>query len=522
MKYNLTQLSQKARLAVQQKDWSKVRTFANTILQLYKNEAEGYFLLGQSEKGAGQLTAAFTAFTKSLELNADRYDSAIELSHICLLLLKHEHAFTLVSKYEHKLLNSPLYLDLAAHIFSGLGLHTKAWELYKKAYILQPEIDQFKVNLAACGVLLGKVKESKKLYEEILSKYPFHQKSHYELSKLGRAKDFSHIEQMNELLNKNNLSPDKNVYLYYAIGKELEDLEQWSEAFLHYQKAGEAILSVANYDVENEIKVIDTIINTCSSKWLLDNPIKSSPSKNKPIFIVGLPRTGTTLTERILASHSKVESLDETFFIQMAIRHASGVGGISDVDENIIKLAASKDIQIVQKCYQNAISYRLTNKSMFIDKYPYNYLYLGFIAKAFPNTQIVYLKRNPLDACFAMFKQSFFKFAYSLEDLGKYYVAYNNLRKHWLAILGDRIVEVEYELLVNDQVKQTKGLLAKLCLGFEQSCLDFDKNTTSSATASTLQVREKIHSRSVEKWKRFSEQLAPLKKVLKDNGIYVD
>jgi tetratricopeptide (TPR) repeat protein len=521
MRQDLSQLSQQARLFVQQRNWQNVYTLSQKIIALDSSEPEGYFLSGLAEKAARRFETAIDAFNQALELGPERYDAAIELAQVYLLLLRHNDAYELVNKYEQQLSNSALYLDMAANTFSGLGLHTRAWPLYEKANFIQPNIDQFRANLAACGVLLGKVKESKKIYIDLAYKYPQHQKNHYELSKLESAKDSLHIEKMKKILNSSNVSPDKNIFMYYALGKELEDLKRWEESFAYYKKAGEAILSVANYDVADEIRVIESIIKTCSLDWLSDNsPAKpTNVSLSKPIFIVGLPRTGTTLVERILSSHSQVESADETFFMQMAIRNACGVGGINELDEKIIENAADKDINLVAQHYMNSVKYRLSGKTMFIDKYPYNFLYLGFIAKAFPEARIIYLKRNPMDACFAMFKQSFFKFAYSLDDLGRYYVAQDKLRKHWKSILGERLIEVEYESLVTKQESETKSLLSKIGLNFEPACLEFEKNTASSATASTLQVREKIHSRSINKWKYFSAELEPLKTFLTEADV---
>jgi len=126
-----------------------------------------------------------------------------------------------------------------------------------------------------------------------------------------------------------------------------------------------------------------------------------------------------------------------------------------------------------------------------------------------------------MDACFAMYKQSFFRYAYTLDDLGRYYVAYNHLLNHWRETLGDRLIEVEYELLVADQEGPTRELLEKLGLDFEEACLNFDQNVTASNTASTVQIREKIHTRSVNRWKQFAEHLQPLKSYLEDAGIEV-
>jgi hypothetical protein len=248
------------------------------------------------------------------------------------------------------------------------------------------------------------------------------------------------------------------------------------------------------------------------------------PAERTPIFIVGLPRTGTTLTERILSSHSQVESVGETLFMQMVLRRESGVESVERMTPAMIETAAGKDMERIGAGYLDAVRYRLGTKPMFIDKYPENFLYLGFIAKALPNAHIVHLRRNPMDACFAMYKQVFtwaYKFSYSLEGLGRYYVAYDRLVRHWRATLGSRFIEVEYEALVAAQESQTRALLERLGLGFEQACLDFEKNVTASTTASSVQVREKIHTRSVDRWRHFERHLAPLRAHLERAGIAV-
>jgi len=237
---------------------------------------------------------------------------------------------------------------------------------------------------------------------------------------------------------------------------------------------------------------------------------------------VGLPRTGTTLTERIVSSHSRVESADETFFLQMVIRRVSGVESREHMSPAIIEAAAKKDIGRIAQGYLNAVDYRLSDRPIFIDKLPENFLYLGFIAKAFPDAKMIHLRRNPMDSCFALYKQSFFKFAYTLENLSRYYIAYDRLRSHWEEVLKDRLIEVEYESLVADHEGQTRLLLDKLGLDFEQACLDFDQNKTPSASASSVQVREKAHTRSVNKWKMFERQLQPLKDYFDEAGISIE
>ena len=513
-----------ARKAVQAGDWATVRAYAKKIIKQDKKGPEGYFLSGLCEKASGRSMQAIAAFSRAIKLDAGRYDAAIELANQYAMLLRNNEATDWLKRYESRLANSPLYLDMAATVYTRLGLHAKAWPLLQKANQLQPDLDQFQANLAASSVFLGKISEARGIYLKLLKRYPNHQRNHYELSRLEKAKDATHVEQMQAVLSATRLSPEKNIFMYYALGKELEDLERWPEAFHYYQMAGDAVTRVSPYDVSTDIDLIDRIITVCNAGWLAEGKARNrSATRSKiPIFIVGLPRTGTTLTERIVSSHSQVESAEETFILQQLIRRISGLQSTENMSAAMIEKAAKKDIRLISEGYMNAVDYKLGDRPYFIEKFPENYLYLGFIARAFPDAHIIHLRRNPMDSCFAMYKQSFFKYAYTLESLGRYYVAYDRLCRHWQEVLGDRVIDIEYESLVADQEGQIRGLLDKLGLDFEQACLDFDQNEAPSATASAVQVREKAHTRSVEKWKRFATELQALQDYLEDAGIQVD
>jgi len=521
---NLSRIAATARKAAHAGNWTAVSNCAREMLRLDKRNPEGWFLTGLLEKAAGNQQKAVGAFSKSLQFDAKRYDAAIELAALCQVFIRHREAVALLTRYEPWLRNSPYYLDLAANVYSRLGLHDKAWPLYEKANELQPGIDRFQANLAACAVNIGRLDHARSLYRDLLARHPGHQRNHFELSRLETATDTAHIERMKEVLNAGKLPAEKNIFLYYAIAKELEDLEQWEEAFDYYERGGAAAASVASdagYDVIADIELIDRIISICSSDWLAPEPEQVIPGKpdKTPVFIVGLPRTGTTLTERIVASHSHVESADETFFMQIAIRRASGLGGKEDMTPEMIEAAAGKPIGQIAKTYLDAVDYRLGGWPIFIDKYPFNFLYLGFIAKAFPHAKIIHLRRNPMDACFAMYKQSYFRQAYTLQELGTYYLAYERLCEHWKEVLKGRVIEVEYEALVSDPEGRIRALLEQLGLEFEQACLDFHLNESPSASASKVQVREKVHDRSVNKWKNWEKQLQGLRTVLEEAGI---
>jgi len=521
----IERLSASARRAVQARDWQTVRASAKEILGRQRDSAEGHFLLGLYEKASNRPEQAIKSFGRALGCDAERYDAAVEKAGQHMRLHEHGAAAELLDDYAERLGNSPLYLDMAGTIYTNIGLPDRGWPLYRKANDLQPGVALLQANLAACSVYVGKLDEARDLYGKLLANAPEHQRYHYELSRLARAQDSAHVDAMLSVLEKRKLAPEQNVYLYYALGKELEDLERWDESFDFYKKGGDAAASLGNYSVENDLQTIDRVIEVCSRDWIRNGaPEPDAAAGGKtPIFVVGLPRSGTTLTERILSSHSRVESVSESFFMQDVIRQVSGVAGRDPkspaMTPKIIAAAAGKDIARIAKGYRQAIAYRFDDKPMFIEKFPENFLYLGFIAKAYPEARLVHLNRNPMDNCFALYKQSFFRYAYRLEDLGPYYVAYRRLHDHWREVLGERLVEVDYEALVSDQEDTTRALLDAVGLEFEEACLRFEQNRTASNTASSVQIREKVHTRSVNRWKYYEKHLAPLRDYLEKAGI---
>lgn len=527
MNNELTQISAMARKAVEDLDWATVAGCANQLISKYPDDAEGYFLSGKAEKVANRPKMAREAFERALELDPERYDAAIELADQYSIARRNGDAARLLKQYSDKLVNSPVYLTLAGTVYTDIGMSREALPLFRKAHELQPGIDLFQANLAKCAVFVGEFDEARTLYKGLLGRFPQHRANHYQYSRLQKARDYTHVDQMKKILEESNEPANRNIPLYFAIGKELEDLEQWDESFEFYKKACDTVTEIANYDVASDIALIDKIIEVCDADWLAageHDGLPADPDKT-PVFIVGLPRTGTTLTERIISSHSQVESLGETLFLQMILRRESGVLSKERMIPEMIEKVALTDMKAIADSYLDSLSYRLGDEAFFIEKLPFNFLYLGFIARAWPEARIVHLVRNPMDACFSMYKQVFtwaYKYSYSLEGLGEYYLAYDRLRKHWQNVLKDRMIEVEYESLVNDQEQQTRVLLDRLGLEFEPACLEFDKNQAPSTTASSVQIRDKVHSGSVKKWERYARQLQPLKDRLEKAGIRID
>lgn len=512
------------RQAASRQDWINVDRCARGILGLDQKHPDGHFLSGLVAKAAQKPRQAIKAFETALQIDAHRYDAAVELADLMSMARRNGEAASLLGRYEDQLSNSPKYLDMAATTYITIGLPERAWPLYRRAVDLQPDIPLFRGNLAACSVYVGEMDLAEATYEELLRENPNHQRNHYHLSRIRRARDTAHINQMLGVLDSTKLPDERNIFLYYALGKEYEDLGLWDEAFSYYKKGGDAAYAVSRYNVKSDIDIIDKVIEVCDRRWIEQGAAEGETSR-RPLFIVGLPRTGTTLTERIIASHSGVSSVGETEFIQMMIRKISGVATVEKMTPAIIEAAAGQPADIVRDGYLDIVAYRLDDAPIFIDKLPFNVLYLGFIARAWPGKPIVLLKRNPMDSCFSMYKQVFtwaYKFSYNLETLGAYYIAYERLCQHWRDVLGDQLVEVQYEDLVADQEAVTRRLLDGIGLDFEEACLHFEKNVAPSTTASSVQVREKVYVDSVQRWRRFEQHLEPLRRQLESAGVAMD
>jgi hypothetical protein len=248
-----------------------------------------------------------------------------------------------------------------------------------------------------------------------------------------------------------------------------------------------------------------------------------------PIFIVGLPRSGTTLVDRILSSHSQVQSLGEIndlsyALIALAQRAEEADSGTPDRLE-LIRRSAQLDFAALGSDYLRRVAGYPRDKPRYIDKTPWNFLYLGLIALALPRARIIHLRREPMDSCFALYKTLFRSgspYSYDLGDLTRYYLAYHQLMEHWRRVLPGRFMDLDYECLVQSQESATRELLDWCGLPFEPQCLEFYRNTAPAATASAAQVREPIHARSIGIWKHFATRLAPLAAVLEEGGVRVD
>jgi Sulfotransferase family len=317
--------------------------------------------------------------------------------------------------------------------------------------------------------------------------------------------DNNHTAAMEALLRDSALPRHGRIMLQFALGKEYEDLGEHDRAYDSIKAGCDLQRGSIRYDSAAGIAEIERIIRTQSRTWLASVPTGSSGAD--PIFVVGLPRTGTTLAERIIASHSATTSLGETNAFAVALRRA-----------NQAKPDRPDGADIARRYLESAAALGQPSNRRLIDKTLQNYLHCGLIHAALPRAKIVLVQRHPLDSCWAIYKAHFngiFAFSYDQIELADYYLAYRRLARHWRTILPpDVFLEVRYEDIVHDQTAASRRLIEFAGLPWEDDVLRFHESRAASATASAVQVRRPIYSTSIGSWRRHEKQLEPLRERL--------
>ena len=315
------------------------------------------------------------------------------------------------------------------------------------------------------------------------------------------------------------LSADR-YHLAFALGKALEDKGDFAESFAAYADGNTIKNTFSSYTTERTSGEVDSMIEHCADGFLEPG----GHTSNEPIFILGLPRAGSTLLEQILASHSAVEATAELPLISQIAGELGGGRRRSEQNlypQCLTSMSQDQRESLGQRYLDGASTYR-TDKPFFIDKMPNNWVHIGLIKTILPNATIIDARRHPMAACFANFKQLFARgqeFTYGLEEIGHYYADYMRLMDHWHSVFPHGLMTVQYETVVEDLETQVRVLLDHCNLPFEEQCLRYYEKDRAVRTASSEQVRQPIYRDALSVWQRYEAHLDPLKAVLDERGI---
>jgi len=407
-------------------------------------------------------------------------------------------ALTAAEAAESLVGDDPVAADAAGAIYGLLGRHEAALGLARRAVALQPDAPQYLFNLAATERMLGLLDAAQTHCDAAIAAAPGFAPAHYIRADLRSwTPSCNHIAEMEALLAAGGLDWRAQTSLRYALARECEDVGDDDRAFAHV--AAGAALWRANipYDARAEIATIDRLIASGGQSAGGLGRVEAAP-----IFVCGLPRTGTTLIERLVSSHSAVASVGETgAFVAEARRALRQYPQKPDMDG-----LGARYIGVVESVYT-------PRKPRFVDKTLQNYLHCGFIAAALPKAKIILVERDPFDTAWALYKAHFnggFLFSYDLEDLADYCRAWRRLVAHWTSTLPpERLLTVTYEDIVGDLPVQSRRIAAFLGLPYEEEMLRFHESRAPSATASAVQVRRPIYDSSIGRWRRQAQGLQP-------------
>jgi len=469
-----------ARLAADQGDYKAAIGHLKHLTQLKPMIADNWFDLGYVLELSGNWSDAIDSFRRAIQLGDS--NNAETFTHLGSVLAQDGQEAAARDNYLKALeLNSQ-----HAPAMYGLGMVTTAFGDFEEAGTWFRRAARRDKNLV-------------EVYQQIAALRKF------------ESPDDPDVVLMERLLAdpaRDDLSREK---LHYALGKIFDDCADYDRAFDHISKANKLKFNRKGpFDGDGHEDLVDRITSTFDREFLDSFELRGSESE-QPVFVVGMPRSGTSLVEQILASHSRGNGAGELRFIEQATR--TSVGLYPD-------LLATLDQQTLQKMaddYLEKLRDRGANARHITDKYPANFLHIGFIKLLFPKARIIHCRRNPADTCLSIFFQDFATanlYANRLEDIGKYYHCYQRLMKHWETTGLARMLTIDYEFLTADLEAQARTMVEWLGLNWEPACLDYPRNERAVSTLSRWQVRQPVYQSSVERWRRYENHIGPLLELL--------
>jgi tetratricopeptide (TPR) repeat protein len=451
------------------------------------------------------------------DYRAARHDYALVLLH------RHKHALGL--KELQRLLevepgNRTFKLSYASALV-GLGQYAEAVELYRTILAEIPQAPDVHLFMAHALKTLGKQQEAIDSYRTAIGLRPGYGDAYWSLANLKTYKfPEADIVEMRAKAQAPRIALEDHYHLCFALGKALEDRGEYAESFRYYERGNVLKKAESRFKIEPIERNTRLQTEVCTSEFFAARRGYGCPS-DEPIFIVGLPRAGSTLLEQILASHSQVEGTQELPDVPRLVAELQGrdpdpvnpryPGVLADLEPEALR-------RFGERYMTDTRTYR-TDKPRFIDKMPNNFRHVGLIHLILPNARIIDARREPMACCFSNFKQLFAagqEFTYSLEDIARYYRTYVEIMHHWDAVLPGKVLRIQHEDVVEDLEGNVRKLLEFCNLDFEPACLEFWKNERSVRTASSEQVRRPIFKEGLDQWRNFEPWLAPLKEALGD------
>ena len=494
------------------------------VLQEDAGNAQAYYLLGILTSDHNNHGKAVELFHRALS-NAPNHAAAHAQKARSLMALNQRGAALAAIRSAEALSPQDAFtLDTIGVVYSRSGLHEAALPFYERATDAAPGNAAYQYNYASTLQFLGKMDAARAAFRKAIAINPDDARSYAGIVQITKQTNTDNeISALERLFNASQ-DADTALIIGHAIAKAYEDMSDASQAFLWLTKAKAAKAKLVAHDRATDSALFETASALPAPHMNLG---ETGPC---PIFITGMPRTGTTLVDRILSSHSAVTSAGELTDFSLVLKRAARTQGPFVLDTETLEAGYSINPQQDGQAYIARVEATLDlSKRRFTDKMPFNIFFAPHILQALPNARIIALKRHPADTVLSNFRQLFatsftyYNYAYNLRDTAEYVIGFNKVLDHYQAILpADRFQVVSYENVVADIDAQTRRILAFCDLPFEQACIDFHQNKAPVATASSAQVREPLYTTAKGRWKRYQTDLKPALDLLIAAGLMTE
>ena len=396
------------------------------------------------------------------------------------------------------------------NLYKSLNKYEESIICYKKAIETNPNFFAFHYNLAIAYKTIGQFNESKKYLKSCLQLNKNFFTAHRNLGDLIKyTKNDEHLILLKSIYEDKTINKKHKKDIAFALGKAHEDIKDFNNSFNYFNEGNGIYRSEIKFSIEKERKEFESI-KKVFDKELFEKFTSNLNAKSSPIFILGMPRSGTTLVEQIISSHSDVFGGDELTFIPDIVKKYF-INEDLNLQLEKINTFDSKKIQVLGNEYINQLKKISNNSERVTDKLPINFKWIGLIKLIIPDAKIVHCIRNSRDTCFSIFKNFFtsneLDFAYNIDETVEFYNLYNELIMHWKKILPNFIFDIKYENLINKKDSEIKNLLKACDLNWDDNCLKFYNNKRPILTASDTQARKQLYNTSINSWKKFEEKL---------------
>lgn len=514
-----------AERALNRREYRRAHELCLKILSAQPDFADAFFLLAMIAAEHGNFAKAVEVIDRALAIDPDRADYHAQRGRCLVSVHRPREGFEAAARALELAPSDALTLDTIGVVMTRAGAHAEALDPFRRAVARDSSKAAYQYNLGASLQFVGDLPAAQAAFRRALALDSANYRAWAALAQVAHAPFApAEVTALERRLDDGALDADAELRVCHALAKQHEDTGEYAAAFRYLERGKRRKRAELGYSFEAD-RALFAAARVCGSGGSRTAaPARGHPS-TEPIFIVGMPRTGTTLVERILSSHPNVFAAGELSNFGIILKRMVRTPSNLMLDPETLAAANTLDAARLGEDYVESTRPRTGHTPRFIDKMPLNFFYAALIHRALPNAKIVCLRRGALDACLSNYRQlfathfSYYNYAYDLLDTGRYYVEFDALARHWRETLpAASYREIRYEDVVENTEPEARALVEFCGLEWNPACLEFHENAAPVATASSAQVRRPIYRTAVERWRKYEREIEPLRRVLDEAG----